>query len=165
MRVSRTLKGILVVLPLSLAACGEKPAEEAPPAPEPMSQAGNDAVRSTFINLYMSKDAANASQFYAEDAVMYGPDGSIATGRAAIQAAFEGMIAAGQDSLALTSTSFEAAGDQATDRGTWLMRTLDPETKEATRQKGDYLKVMGRQADGGFKIIKDSIFNPTEVQE
>ncbi len=165
MSVTRALKGLLVVLPLSLVACGEKPAEEAPPALEPMSQAGADAVRNTFINLYMSKDAANASQFYAEDAVMYSPDGTIATGRAAVQAAFEGMMAAGMDSLGMSSTSFEAAGDQATDRGTWILRTLDPETKEATRQKGDYVMVHGRQADGSFKIVKDSVFNATEVPE
>ena len=163
MRLTRSLKGLLVVLPLSFAACSEKPAEEAPPAPEPMSQAGADAIRSTFVNQYMSKNAVGASEFYSQDAVMYSPDGTVATGKAAIQAAFEGMMTAGQDSLALVSTGFEAAGDQATDKGTWIMRTLDPKTKEATRAKGEYMVVLGRQADGGFKIIKDSVFNATEV--
>ena len=77
-------------------------------------------------------------------------------GRAAIQESFAQSFAAGYDSLGLTSTSFEASGDQAVDQGTFVMRQLNPQTKEASYTKGGYMVTLARQADGGFQIVKDS---------
>ncbi len=159
MTLSRLARGILVVLPLSLAACGGGDAEAEPaPVVEPMSQAGANAMRDAFVTAYMSKNAAGAVAFYADDAVMYGADGSVTTGKPAIEAKFIEMMAAGMDSLALVPQSFEAAGDMATDQGTFVMRTLDPQTKEATRASGFYKAVLARQADGTFKLAKDSLW-------
>jgi ketosteroid isomerase-like protein len=157
MSLTKALQGLLVVT--TLAACAPKE-EEAPPPPEPMSQAGATAMRGAFVNLYMTKNPTGAAEFYADDAVMYSPDGTVATGKPAIVAAFENMIKAGQDSLHLSIASFEASGDQATEKGTWVMRTLDPQTKEASYGKGEYVVTYARQADGGFKIIKDSVYVP-----
>lgn len=163
MRLRASSLGLLVVLPLALAACAAKEEEAPPPPPDPMSQAGADAVRGSFINLYMSKNAAGVAEFYADDAVKYNADGSVANGKAAIMAVFESMIAAGQDSLGITSTGFQAEGDQAVDQGTWVMRALD-KNKEASYQGGQYMMTFGRQADGGFKIVKDSVFNVQELE-
>jgi len=157
MTLSRVTRGTLLALSVALGACAaEEEAAEAPPAPEPMSQGLGNAMRDAFVNSYMLKDAPGAAAVYADDAVMYSPDGTAATGKPAIEAAFTAMMAAGMDSLALVQTSWEAAGDMATDEGTFVMRTLDPQTKEATRENGNYMIVMTRQADGTFKITKDS---------
>jgi hypothetical protein len=44
-------------------------------------------------------------------------------------------FAAGYDSIGITSTSFEASGDQAVDQGHVVLRMRDPKTKEATRSR------------------------------
>jgi ketosteroid isomerase-like protein len=156
MRLSRSSYGILLVLPLALAACAEPEAEAAPVA-EPMSEAGADAMRNALVNAYMT-DGSSAAVFYAENAVMYGPDGSVANGREAIAAEFLAMRQAGMDSLGLTKTSFQASGEGAVEQGTMVMRTLDPQTKEASYMQGGYVVTFARQPDGGFQIVKDSAF-------
>jgi uncharacterized protein (TIGR02246 family) len=148
---------MLLLLPLALAACsGEPEAEAAPPPAEPMSEAGANAIRDAFVNTYMSKNAAGVAAFYAEDAVMYNADGTVVNGRAAIEAEFTKMMQAGMDSLGVAKTSFQATGDEAVEEGTFVMRTLDPQTKEASYARGGYKFTFARQPDGGFQVVKDS---------
>ena len=168
MRLSRVHRSLLFVLPLALAACGggEEADAEAAPTVEPMSRAGADAMRNAFVTSYMGGDANGAAVFYADDAVMYAPDGTVATGKPAIVTALQSMRSVGIDSLGLTATSFEATGEGATERGTYVMRQLDPQTKELIgRTTGEYLVVYARQPDETFKIVKDSIWQTGEIQE
>ena len=158
MGMSMAIRRILfTAVPLGLIAC-EPPPEEPPPPPEPMSEAGYTAIRNAFVDSYMRKDPAGAAVFYADDAVLYGQDGGVYSGKAAIEAEFTAMMEAGMDSLGFVSQSFEASGDVATDQGTFIMRTLDPEFREATRQSGGYKVNIERQADGGFMIVQDSVW-------
>ena len=157
MGMSMAIRRILfTAVPLGLVAC--EPPEEAPPPPEAMSEAGAIAMRNAFADAYMRKDATGAAVFYADDAVMYAPDGEVHIGKAAIEAAFTAMMELGMDSLGLVSQSFEASGDLATDQGTFIMRTLDPQTKEATRVSGNYKVVFARGAVGGFEVVQDSVW-------
>ena len=112
----------------------------------------------------MFKDAARVVAFYADDAVMYGPDGTVYTGKAAIEAGINDMIAAGRDSLALASQSFETSGELATDQGTFITRALDPQTRVATRHSGNYKLVIAPQPDGTYKVVKDSSWATTELR-
>lgn len=157
---SRAAIVVLSIVPLALIACsggGDKAAEANTPPPQPaMSQGAANSMRSAFVDSYMRKDSVGAAAFYADDATMVGPDGKEVKGKPAIISSFSSMIKAGQDSLALASTGFEANGDKATDRGTWVMRTLDPKTKEATRSNGTYAVYFARQPDQTFKIVLDS---------
>lgn len=156
-----------LMVPLALVACGgekQPEAEAAPPPAPPMGQAMADAMRSGFVDAYMRKDSMTVAGYYADDAVMYNSDGSVVTGKPAIVSAFSAMMKAGMDSLGVASTSFTATGDEAVDDGTYVMRTLDPRTKEATREQGSYRMTFRRQADGTFKIAKDSTFNATEMK-
>jgi ketosteroid isomerase-like protein len=156
--MSTAIRRILyTAVPLVLVSC-EAPPEEAPPPPEAMSEAGATAMRNAFVNTYMRKDATGAAVFYADDAVLYGSDGAVHTGKAAIEAEFTSMIEAGMDSLGLVAESFEASGDEAIELGTFIMRTLDPQTKEATRVGGGYRRVSQRGADGSFKVVLDSVW-------
>ena len=158
MGMSMAIRRILfTAVPLALVAC-EPPPEEAPPPPEPMSEAGYTAMRNAFVDTYMRQDPAGAVVFYSDDAVLYGLDGSAHSGKAAIEAEFTTMMETGMDSLGFVSESFEASGDVATDQGTFIMRTLDPEFREATRQSGGYKVNIERQADGSFMIVQDSVW-------
>jgi ketosteroid isomerase-like protein len=163
MRLSKSTLGI-VLLPLALASCGGEPEAEAAPPPEPMSAAGANAIRDAYAMSFMGKNAPAIAAFYAENATMIGADGAVVTGRAAIQEALQQQFAAGFDSLAITSTSFQATGDQAVDQGTYVIRQLDPKTKEATRFTGSYVVTIMRQPDGSFQIVKDSAFAQTEIK-
>lgn len=158
--------GWCLVVPVALTACGgEKPeAEAAPPPAPPMGQAMADAMRSGYVDAYMRKDSTTVAGYYADDAVMYDPKGGVVTGKPAIVSALSSMMKAGMDSLGVASTAFTASGDEAVDEGTYVMRTLDPQTKEATREQGSYRITFRRQADGTFKIAKDSVFNATELK-
>ena len=158
MGMSMAIRRILFnAVPLALVAC-EAPPEEPPPPPEPMSEAGYTAMRNAFVDSYMRKDPTGAVVFYADDAVLYGPDGSVYSGKAAIEAEFAAMMETGMDSLGFVSQSFESSGDVATDQGTFIMRTLDPEFREATRQSGGYKVNVERQSDGSFMIVQDSVW-------
>lgn len=154
---SRAAFAVLSFVPLALIACGgDKPAPAPPPAQPAMAQGAANSMRSAFVDSYMRKDSVGAAAFYADDATMVNPQGQEVKGKPAIISAFSGMIKAGQDSLALTSTGFQADGDKASDHGTWVMRTLDPKTKEATRANGTYAVYFARQPDQTFKIVLDS---------
>jgi uncharacterized protein (TIGR02246 family) len=129
-----------------------------------MSEAGATAMRNAYVDAYMRKNAAGAAVFYADDAVLYNVDGEVHIGQAAIEAAFTAMMEAGMDSLGLVSQSFEASGDLATDQGTFVRRTLDPQTKEATRASGNYKVVIARDEDGSFKFVQDSVWATGDPQ-
>jgi ketosteroid isomerase-like protein len=164
MGMSMAIRRILfTAVPLALVAC-EPPPEEAPPPPPPMSEAGATAMRNAYVDAYMRKNAAGAAVFYADDAVLHNADGEVHIGQAAIEAAFTAMMEAGMDSLGLVSQSFEASGDLATDQGTFIRRTLDPQTKEATRVSGNYKIVIAREADGSFKFVQDSVWATGDPQ-
>ena len=154
-----------MALVVTVAACGPKEAEvEEAPAAEPMSQAGANAMRGAIVDGFMRKDAATVSAFYADDAVLYDADGTVSTGKDAIQAQFTNLIQQGFDSVGIAPASFEAVGDGATETGTMIIRKLDPQTKEATRYNANYTIQFARQADGTFKIAKDSTYGMTEIQ-
>jgi ketosteroid isomerase-like protein len=165
MKTTRTWIGSGAALALALGACGggEPEAAEEAPAAEPMNQAIANSMRGGLADALLYKDANRATAYYAEDAVAYTVDGNTATGMAAIQQNLSALIAAGYDSIGMTSQSFEATGDQATDRGTAVIRKLDPQTREATRYNANYELVFARQADGTFKIVKDSVGGVTEL--
>ena len=159
MGMSMMIRRILfTAVPLALVAC-EPPPEEAPPPPPPISEAGTTAMRNAYVDAYMRKNAAGAVAFYADDAVMYGADGEVHSGKAEIEAAFAAMMEEGMDSLGLVSQSYEASGDMATDQGTFIRRTLDPRTKEATRVSGNYKIDISRDADGNVFFVQDSIWD------
>jgi ketosteroid isomerase-like protein len=164
MKSTRRALAALMVLPLALSACAQEAEVEEAPAAEPMSQAGANAMRNAFVSSYMGGDAQGAAVFYAEEAVMYAPDGTVSTGKPAIVTSLQNMRAAGIDSLGMTATSFEAAGDGATERGTYVMRQLDPQTKELIgRTTGEYMVVYARQPDETFKIVKDSVWKTGDI--
>ena len=164
MRSSRSSFAVLLAVPLALGACAGEPEAEAAPAPEPMSQAGADAIRDAYAMAFMAKNAAGIAAFFAENGRTITADGKVVTGRAAIQEDFVQAFAAGYDSIGITSASFEASGDEAVDQGTFVLRMLDPKTKEATRYKGNYKVTLARQADGGFQIVQDSGWAVEEIR-
>jgi uncharacterized protein (TIGR02246 family) len=145
-----------------LTACSQPTAERAQAGSEDQAQAQNDeqAIRDTntrWLDLIVKKDAAAVAALYTENGAFMAPNAPIATGRAAIQAAWQGMFE--MPEVALTFEPDEivvsSSGDMAYDRGTYKFSAAGeggPMTDE-----GKYV-VVWRKVDGQWLVAAD-IFN------
>jgi uncharacterized protein (TIGR02246 family) len=105
-----------------------------------------------------AKDAEKWSGFFAEDASGLFPGASILNGRAAIKAAIAPLFADPNFSLSLQSTRAMASkgGDMIYLQGTYTMTMTDSKTKKPMTDKGKYLTIFTKQADGTWKAIADT---------
>lgn len=132
------------------------------PAPAPDTRdADTRAVRD--LEAAWSKDAAtkNADTFakyYADDAVLLMPNAPILKGKQAIADAMKGAMSDPNFALDFTGTSADAAksGDMVYTVGTYNMTMSDPQHKPMT-DKGKYMTVFKKQADGSWKAVADMI--------
>lgn len=126
--------------------------------------ASEDAVRSASAALnqaYIAKDVEKIVTFYAEDASLFPPGSGIDTGKEAIHAAWVAFVTTPGFSLNATTTKVEAArsGDLAYEEGAYLLTTKVK--GELKAEKGKYVVVWKKQADGNWKAVAD-IFNADE---
>ena len=47
------------------------------------------------------------------------------------------------------------SGDMATTKGSYTLTVTNPKTKKPIEDKGSYITVYKKQADGGWKVIED----------
>ncbi len=78
-------------------------------------------------------------------------------GKEAMRAALKEMLADPNLALSFTATSAEVSkgGDLAYTQGTYTMTMTDPKTKKAVTEKGKYVTVYRKQADGSWKAVED----------
>ena len=154
----KTLFGLtasmLLVMALSVVGCTQAP----PPVVD---------TRDADISRIKEADAAEArdmaakafdkmASYYADDAVLYLPGGPAAVGKEAIQAMAKTLHDIDLD-LKFSSTKVDVAksGDLGYVVGTYTEMATDPKTKKRSMEKGNYVTVYKKQADGGWKIIHD----------
>jgi ketosteroid isomerase-like protein len=89
--------------------------------------------------------------FYAEDAHFLAPGHEMISGRAQIRDFIQGLLDAGIADLAIETTKIEASGDLAYRIGRCTLGGPSP-------QRGKFIEVYRRQADGSWKCVGD-IFN------
>ena len=79
-------------------------------------------------------------------------------GKADIRAAMATYFADPNFSLTLQSTRAMASkgGDMVYTEGTYTMTTTNPKTKKPITDKGKFLTVYAKQADGSWKAIADT---------
>jgi uncharacterized protein (TIGR02246 family) len=94
--------------------------------------------------------------YYADDAILYTNGAPAAVGKEAIQAMAKTLPGMDLD-LKFSSTKVDVAksGDLGYVRGTYTEIATDPKTKKRSMEKGNYVTVYKKQADGGWKIIED----------
>ncbi len=105
------------------------------------------------------KDVAKCVSFYAEDASMFPEHAPIATGKAAIHAVWTTLLTTPgfAGTFRTTKVDVSKSSDLAYEVGTYEMTTNDKKGKPQT-EKGKYVVVWKRQADGNWKAVAD-IFN------
>jgi uncharacterized protein (TIGR02246 family) len=133
------------------------------PAPAPDTrEADVAAVKS--LEAAWSKDAATKdadkfASYYSDDASVLMPNAPIINGKENIKAAYKPMLADPNFALTFESTHVEASkgGDLVYSVGTYSMTMSAPKGKKAVNDKGKYLTVFKKQADGSWKAVADMI--------
>ena len=142
---------------LMIAAAGCAPA----PAPD-TRDADVSAVRDSEVAWSKdagTKDAAKFASYYADDASLLLPNAPMITGKPAILATAQQMFGDPNISLSFQSTRVEASksGDLVYSQGTYSMTMTDPKSKKPVTDKGKYLTVWRKQADGSWKAVADMV--------
>lgn len=149
--------GVLVGV-LTLAGCAEPP--KASPPPPPDTRAADEAAIHAAVKEWSAaaeaKDADKFASFYAEDGVLMLEDAPDVSGKAAIREAIGGLMQDPNFSLTFEPDRVVAArsGDLAYETGAYALTLSDPKKKPST-DKGHYVVVWQKQADGAWKAVRD----------
>jgi uncharacterized protein (TIGR02246 family) len=132
------------------------------PAPSPDTRAADvQAVKdleAAWSKDMVSKDADKWAGYYAEDASGLFPGAGTVNGKAGIKAVLVPFMADPDFALTLQSTRVVASkgGDMVYSQGTYTMTMTDPKTKKPMTDKGKYLTIYMKQADGTWKAVADT---------
>jgi uncharacterized protein (TIGR02246 family) len=134
-----------------------------PPAPPPDTRAADvQAVKdvdAAWSKDMATKDADKSVSYFAEDGCALYPGAGILCGKAAIKAGIAPYFADPNYSMTWESTRAVASrgGDMVYIQGTYTMTLTDPKNKKKTiTDKGKYLTVYMKQADGSWKAVADT---------
>jgi uncharacterized protein (TIGR02246 family) len=140
-----------------LTACTQPP----PPPPPDTRAADEKAIRdqeTAAAQAWNAKDLDKILALYGDDATLMLPNAPAVSGKAAMTPLLKGALADPNFALTIQNTSVEASksGDLGYVRGSYLVHASDPKTKKATTEKGNYVIVYKKQADGSWKIVADT---------
>jgi len=107
-----------------------------------------------------SKDVDKMASYWADDAAIMMPNEPIINGREKGKEAMKPMLADPNFALSFQTARVEASkgGDMVYTTGTYSMTVSDPKDKKPVTDKGKYVTVYKKQADGSWKAVAD-IFN------
>lgn len=103
-----------------------------------------------------AKDLDKTVSYYSDDAIIMPPNAPGATTREAIRSAWKEMLTSPGAAISWTATKVEVAkaGDLAYVSGTYEETMTDASGKPA-KDRGKYLEIFKKQADGTWKCIRD----------
>jgi uncharacterized protein (TIGR02246 family) len=106
-----------------------------------------------------AKDADKFASYYADDASALMPGEPLISGKPAIAAALKSMFGDPNFSLNFQATRADASkgGDFVYTQGSYTMAMSDPKTRKPVTDKGKYLTIFKKQADGSWKAVADMI--------
>jgi uncharacterized protein (TIGR02246 family) len=122
-----------------------------------MTVAEVNAVAQAFHDGVASQDAAALASLYSDEGRFLPPNMEPFQGRAAIQAAMQGLFDMGARSLDIEPLDVREAGDLTIEYGRYALG-IEPEGAEPMTDVGKYIVVHESLDDGSTKIVLD-IFN------
>ncbi len=139
---------------LILTACSQSPAPDNREADVLALRAGAVAA---FVKDWGGKDADRIAAHYADDGNLMVPNAPMMTGKGAISTGMKDVLTDPNWSLALQPVQVEVsrAGDLGYTRGTYVLTATDPSSKKVATEKGRFVAIFRKQADGSWKAIED----------
>ena len=119
-----------------------------------MVQQAIEDTDARFVEAYNRGDVASVAALYTDDAVLLPPNSETLRGRQAIQEFWNGAWQMGVREVMLQTVSVEDSGHLAYEIGAYTLK-IQPEGGEATTDKGKYVVIWKRQADGSWKLAVD----------
>ena len=107
-----------------------------------------------FVEAFNRGDMASVAAVYTEDAKLLPPNGQMISGRQGIQEFWNGARQMGVRDPILETVAVEHSGDLAYEIGAYTLK-IQPEGGQATTDRGKYVVVWKRQADGSWKWAVD----------
>ena len=132
------------------------------PAPSPDTRAADvqavKDVETAWLKDTATKDPDKWVSYFAEDGAGLYPGMATLVGKPAIKAAMAPFFADPNFSLNFQSTRTMASkgGDMVYTQGTYTLTMTDPKTKKPMTDKGKYLTIYTKQADGTWKAVADT---------
>lgn len=148
---------LLVASVLVFVACSTTP-----PPPPPDTRAADveavKAVEEAWVKETVAKDADKFVSYFTDDAVALYPGVATLNGKAAIKAAMVSMFGDPNFSITFQDKRFVASkgGDMVYSLGTYTATFSNPKTKKPSTDKGKYLTIYMKQADGTWKVVVDT---------
>jgi uncharacterized protein (TIGR02246 family) len=151
-RLALALAGPLL---LALPACTQAPT--APPDTRADDEKALRDQEAGALAAWVAKDADKVASFYADDATVVIPNAPAIHGREALRGGLKEVFADANFKLEFNPAGVEASkgGDLGYVKGAYTVTQTDPKTKKAVTEKGNYLMVYKKQADGSWRIIND----------
>jgi uncharacterized protein (TIGR02246 family) len=137
-----------------LTGCSQSPGPDRREADAQALRVGEVAA---FVKDWGGKDADRIAAHYADDANLMIPNSPMMTGKDAIGKGMKDALNDPNWSLALQPLQVEVsrAGDLGYTRGAYVLTATDPASKKAATEKGRFVAVFRKQADGGWKAVQD----------
>jgi uncharacterized protein (TIGR02246 family) len=107
---------------------------------------------------WISKDIEKALGFYANDAILMFPNTPAIVGKDSIRTYMKSSFAdtAFAVQYQITGVDVAQSGDLGYTQGTVTSVTTDPKTGKVVNDRGKWLTVRRKQADGSWKIVRDA---------
>ena len=139
---------------LILTGCSQSPA---PDRREADAQALREGEVAAFVKDWGGKDADRIAAHYTDDGNVIVPNSPMMTGKDAIGKAMKDAMADPNWSLALQPVQVEVSrgGDLGYTRGTYVLTATDPASKKAVTEKGRFVAIFRKEADGQWKAVQD----------
>ena len=119
------------------------------------------ATESAWVKDAATKDVEKFVAHYTDDASVLLPNAPIFTGKEAIRGSLKPMMSDPNFTVTFAATKVDVAksGELGYTQGTYSMTISEPKTKAAMTEKGKYLTVYRKQADGTWKAVEDTFMS------
>ena len=145
---------VLALAFLILTGCSQS---AAPDTRDADARALRDGEVAAFVKDWGGKDADRIAAHYTDDGNVMIPNAPVMTGKAAIAKSMKDALADPNWSLALQPVQVEVSkgGDLGYTRGTYVLTATDTASKKAATEKGRFVTIFRKEADGSWKVVED----------
>src|ERR1700730_2900678 len=139
---------------LILTGCSQSPVSDSREADARALREGEVAA---FVKDWGGKDVDRIAAHYTNDGNLIVPNSPMMTGKDAIGKGMKDALADPNWSLALQPVQVEVSrgGDLGYTRGAYVLTATDPASKKAVTEKGRFVAIFRKEADGSWKAVQD----------